>query len=127
MSLVNAGLSRKTRKALPLVALQVRLSLMNTDLEGYVHACLALARATSIPQYKNISAETMIIVGREDRMTPPHSDAEYVQKKIPRARLLVLEDVGHWSHLEDWERTAEEMMKFIGLRHPSTNFAYARL
>ncbi|KAF9521188.1 hypothetical protein BS47DRAFT_1335302 [Hydnum rufescens UP504] len=127
MPLVNAGLSKKTRETLPLVASKIRSALVGTDLEGFARAFMALAQGTSIPNYENISAETMIIIGREDRMTPLHSDAEYIQKKIRNAQFLVLEDVGHWAHLEDWKRTAEEMMKFIGEHHAPSRAISARL
>ena len=56
-----------------------------------------------------IKAPTLVVVGSEDRLTPPHH-SEYLARTIPRARLVVIEGSGHIPHLE----RQGEFLKVVG-------------
>ncbi|QXM23988.1 alpha/beta hydrolase [Elioraea tepida] len=58
-----------------------------------------LGRPDSRPGLGAIGAPTLVIVGREDSLTPPEVAAE-ITAAIPKARLAVIEDCGHLAPLE---------------------------
>jgi len=49
-----------------------------------------------------IACPTLVIVGSEDKLTPP-SDAEKMSQTIPNAQLEVIATAGHLSNLEQSE------------------------
>jgi len=53
-----------------------------------------------------------VIVGREDALTPP-AVAEKLTANIRGARLVVLENAGHYSNLEQPERFNEAVRMFL--------------
>lgn len=61
-----------------------------------------------------IDFPVLIIVGSEDRLTPPE-EAENLRSGIPGARMRVIANAGHLSNLEQPERFNEELLEFIGL------------
>jgi proline iminopeptidase len=61
-----------------------------------------------------IRAPTLIIHGREDAMIPL-SDAEELHGGIPGSRLAVLEDCGHWPHVEKRAEFVRSVKEFLGL------------
>ena len=56
-----------------------------------------------------IKAPTLVVVGSEDRLTPPHH-SEYLARTIPGARLAVIQGSGHIPHLE----RPGEFLKVVG-------------
>lgn len=46
-----------------------------------------------------VAVPTLIVVGREDVFTPV-ADAEFLHRRIPGARLAVIEGAGHLPNLE---------------------------
>ena len=62
-----------------------------------------------------ISAPTLIIQGRHDKARTPEHGAE-MQKRIPNARLEIIEDAGHTPQLEQPDRFHEIALPFV-LRH----------
>lgn len=61
-----------------------------------------------------IRVPTLIIHGREDAMIPL-SDAEELHGGIPGSRLAVLEDCGHWPHVEKRAEFVRSVKEFLGL------------
>ena len=68
--------------------------------DGFVREQLAIiARADSRPLLVDIEVPTVVIVGRQDQVTPlPRS--EEMAADIATSRLVVLEECGHMSPLE---------------------------
>jgi len=60
-----------------------------------------------------IIAATLIIWGKNDKMTPV-SDAHVMHEKIKGSKLEILEDVGHSPHLENPEVLADKIYDFLG-------------
>jgi 3-oxoadipate enol-lactonase len=70
---------------------------------GIVNALKALRdRPDATPNLKDVAVPTLVIVGREDALTPP-AVAEKLTAGIHGARLVVLENAGHYSNLEQPE------------------------
>jgi pimeloyl-ACP methyl ester carboxylesterase len=58
-----------------------------------------MKRPDSTPDLPRITCGALIVVGDHDAITPP-SDAEAMQRAIPRSRLAVIPGAGHVSNLE---------------------------
>ena len=55
-----------------------------------------------MPRLGEIRAPTLIVVGRDDVVTPP-AQAERLHHAIPNSELVVLEHSGHLPYLEEPE------------------------
>lgn len=66
------------------------------------------------PYLTRIQVPTLIIWGREDKMTPL-SDAYLMNEKIKNSKPIVIEGGDHSLHLQMPERLAFEIMKFLKL------------
>ena len=64
------------------------------------------------PQLKNISAPTLVIVGRHDFITNV-AMAEEMIKHIPKARLEIFEDSGHFALVEEPEKFYGVVKEFV--------------
>jgi proline iminopeptidase len=64
------------------------------------------------PQLKNISAPTLVIVGRHDFITNVVM-AEEMIKHIPKARLEIFEDSGHFALVEEPEKFYRVIKEFV--------------
>jgi non-heme chloroperoxidase len=62
---------------------------------------------------RTIQVPTLILVGRNDRQTPP-ALSQYIHSRIPGSRLTILEDCGHYLILERADRVNEEILEFLG-------------
>ena len=113
-AVVNAGTSAKTKKEKPLAVTAVRLSLLGQDPEGYAKACSALAKSSAVTlDVSAIEAETLIITGEEDKVSPPQLCEAYGKKLKNLKGLVVLPDVGHWHVFEDPVGVAEALSEII--------------
>jgi len=65
----------------------------------YLKTLEAVTRFVDFPDFASIDAPTLVIVGSEDRVAPPHI-ARAMAGAIPGARLHVLEGAGHISNVE---------------------------
>ena len=63
-----------------------------------------------------IAAPTLIIVGRDDGITPPDA-ARKMADAIPNAQLQIIEGAGHLSNLEMPEEFNEVLLKFLRSLH----------
>jgi 3-oxoadipate enol-lactonase len=80
---------------------------------GIVGALHALRdRPDATPNLKEIAVPTLVIVGREDALTPP-AVAEKLIAGIRGARLVVLENAGHYSNLEQPEGFNQALQTFL--------------
>jgi len=79
-----------------------------------VLAQVAAARThDTLGRLGRIAAETLVLVGAEDILTPV-ADAEELARGIPRARLQVLERGGHAAVMEYPEVVGEALLAFLG-------------
>lgn len=101
-TVATAGTSEKTKKDNPVALTAVRLSLLGQDPEGYAKACSALAKSVnSTLDFSKIQAQTTIITGSEDKISPPQLCEKYQFQLKNCKGVHVLQDVGHWHLFED--------------------------
>jgi 3-oxoadipate enol-lactonase len=81
--------------------------------EGIVRALLGMAQRTDATDLlAQITCPTLIIVGSEDKLTPP-SDAEKMSQRIPNAQLEIVATAGHLSNLEQSETFNRLVANFL--------------
>ena len=85
-------------------------------------ACAAFDQRLSVGQ---INAPAWVIVGSEDRLTPP-AFAHFMAGQLPAARLQVIPNAGHMVILEQPERVAHGLQQFLAAM-TSARFASARV
>lgn len=61
---------------------------------------------------RNITADTLIIAGREDKITPL-KDSIHMSKQIKRSCLVILEECGHLSTLEKGSEVLDAIKNFL--------------
>ncbi|GIZ38715.1 hypothetical protein CKM354_000212100 [Cercospora kikuchii] len=111
-AVVGAGTSAKTQSENGLAISAVRMSLLAQDPEGYAKACDALAGATESLDLSAISADTLIVTGSEDKVSPPALCQGYSEKLKNSKGVVVLQDVGHWHVFEDAQGVANSLKAF---------------
>jgi pimeloyl-ACP methyl ester carboxylesterase len=80
---------------------------------GIINALRALRdRPNATPYLKEITVPTLVIVGREDAVTPL-ATAEKLTASIRGARLVIIEKAGHLSNLEQPEGFNQAMRVFL--------------
>lgn len=101
-AVATAGSSEKTKKSNPVALTSIRLSLLGQDPAGYAKACSALAKSThDTVDFSRIAADTIIITGAEDKVSPPQLCEKYEKQLQTSKGLMILPDVGHWHNFED--------------------------
>jgi 3-oxoadipate enol-lactonase len=87
--------------------------MMGFDREGVARAALAVVvhGSTILEKLDRIRVPTLVMCGREDRATPPDK-SENIARAIPGSRLVMLDDVGHMSTLEDPDAVNQHLLPF---------------
>jgi pimeloyl-ACP methyl ester carboxylesterase len=99
-------------KDAPLVKV-IREMSERTGIEAYIRQQNAIiARPDYRPLLPSITCPTLVLCGREDKLTPLHNSEEMAQK-IPGARLVVVEECGHMSTLERPEAVNTAMREWL--------------
>ena len=84
----------------PDLVARVKTMIAEARVPGLIGALMALAeRPDSTHLLSTITVPTLIVVGKEDVLTPT-ADAERMARGIPGAKLEVIADAGHLSNLE---------------------------
>jgi pimeloyl-ACP methyl ester carboxylesterase len=84
------------------------------DLESVVHSthAVVLGREDCTAELAAIRAPTLVIVGAEDRATPP-SESAHIARTLPGATLLRIPDAGHLSPLERPDAVNPALERFL--------------
>jgi 3-oxoadipate enol-lactonase len=77
--------------------LTASLAALHTD--SYLKTLEMATRFTNFPDFATIDVPTLVVVGSEDRIAPPHV-ARAMAEAIPGAELTVIERAGHISNVE---------------------------
>ena len=97
----------------PEVVKRVRDMMLKTKPQGAASALLGMAERDDLSDFiSTIRVPTMIVVGREDALTPL-ADSEKMQSKIAPSRLVVIENAGHVSNLEQTEQFNFALIRFL--------------
>ncbi|KAH6884518.1 hypothetical protein B0T10DRAFT_531245 [Thelonectria olida] len=109
---VSGSISAHSQVTNPLAAAALRISILGQDPESYAKALWALSKATTELRVEGIEADTLVVTGGKDVVSPPELCAEYV-KRIKTSCLVVLNGVGHWPQFEDLQSLAEAVKEFV--------------
>jgi 3-oxoadipate enol-lactonase len=106
-------LTPETVSKRPEVVKRVRDMMLKTKPQGAAGALLGMAeRDDQTSLLSRISCPTLILVGREDPITPV-ADSETMQRGIAGSRLVVIENAAHVSNLERTEQFNDELVRFL--------------
>ncbi|KIJ49221.1 hypothetical protein M422DRAFT_777715 [Sphaerobolus stellatus SS14] len=108
----NPGFSKKTLSSRPLVKAFVEHSLASTSQRSYILGCQAMITAPD-PDFSNIQAEKVIIVAGKDDAVVPKQLIDFSENAIKGAKVLWMEDVGHWHMVEDAEGMAVIFSEYL--------------
>ena len=88
---------------------------MGFDRGGMTRAGIAVLvhRKNILSEISRIRAPTLVMCGAEDQATPPHR-SEAIARAIPRAKLVVIDGVGHMSAIEDPAAVNAHLVPFVG-------------
>ena len=97
----------------PDLALTAYRRSMGFDREGVCRASLAVVvrRTNILDKLDRIGTPTLVMCGREDGATPP-AMSENIARGIRGSRLVMLDDVGHMSALEDPDAVNQHLVPF---------------
>lgn len=106
-------LTPETVSKRPEVVKRVRDMMLKTKPQGAASALLGMAERDDQTEFiSTIAVPTMILVGREDAITPV-ADSEQMKSKIAPSHLVVIENAGHVSNLEQPEGFNFALLKFL--------------
>ena len=110
---VKSVLTEKTLETRPdLVESVLKLMLGNSPL-GISGALLAMAaRTDTTAALAKMTLPALILVGQEDRLTPP-SVSEAMMKRMPHAVMHVIPEAAHLSNLENPSVFNEQLLAFL--------------
>jgi pimeloyl-ACP methyl ester carboxylesterase len=102
----------------PDVVARVREMILSTKAEGAAAALRGMAARSDQTQFlPNIIAPTLILVGSEDKLTPP-GDAELMHREIRGSRLQIISGAAHVSNLERPTEFNRSLIEFLRALQP---------
>ena len=75
-----------------------------------------LNRPNLLPRLADITCPTLVMVGRQDRWSPL-AQHEEMAARIPNAELVVIEDSGHMTLLEQPEQVSNALLRWLGFEN----------
>ncbi|MBM1169437.1 alpha/beta fold hydrolase [Microvirga arabica] len=75
-----------------------------------------LNRPNLVPRLADITCPTLVMVGRQDRWSPL-AQHEEMAARIPNAELVVIEDSGHMTLLEQPEQVSNALLHWLGFEN----------
>jgi 3-oxoadipate enol-lactonase len=112
-SMLPKLLTPETVSKHPEVVKRVRDMMLKTKPDGAAGALLGMAeRDDQTSLLSQITCPTLILVGREDSITPV-ADSEKMHREIAGSRLVVIEKAAHISNLERTDQFNEELLRFL--------------
>jgi 3-oxoadipate enol-lactonase len=95
---------------------RVRSLVLSSSAHAIGGAIAALmTRADSTPLLSSMHVPTLILVGAEDRVTPPAA-AEQLHRGIAGSELIVISEAGHLTNLEQQELFNGALARFLSHR-----------
>ena len=86
---------------------------MNTSEESLCNTLLALSkRKETCSKLENIKVPVHIMVGKEDKITPPAA-AQFMHEKIKNSSISIIEGAGHLTNIENPIEFNNQLKKFI--------------
>jgi pimeloyl-ACP methyl ester carboxylesterase len=82
------------------------------SLEGYMAQLLGILAWESYSRIAQITAPTLVIHGKSDALVPP-GNGELIAKRIPGAKLVLLEQASHLFLTDQTEKAHQEILEFL--------------
>lgn len=98
--------------AAPEVVQRLIDSMAMVHVASYIKAIEATTQYQRVADLEQIRVPTQIIVGEDDRLTPP-ALSQKMATAIPGARLAIIENAGHLSNLERREQFDAVLLDFL--------------
>ncbi|MGH2360921.1 MAG: alpha/beta fold hydrolase [bacterium] len=106
-------LSPKTVESRPDVVAQVRQMMEEERAESLTGGLKAIAeRPDSTPLLGRLKMRTLIVVGEDDKATPPDS-AKKMHEAISGSQLVIISGAGHMTNIEQPERFTKALREFL--------------
>jgi 3-oxoadipate enol-lactonase len=106
-------LGETIQRTKPAVVERVKAMIESGQPEGIAQALLAMAaRPDSTGLLPQIGCPTLIIVGNEDKLTPP-SESEKMGQAISDSTLAIIDDAGHLPNIEQPESFNSVISRFL--------------
>lgn len=106
-------LTERTIQQQPQLADFVRSMMAATPVEGIVGSLEAMMRRPdSTSLLSDINVPALIVVGRDDQLTPP-AESEKMAAAIPEARLVVIDDAAHAANLERPDAVNQALLDWL--------------
>ncbi len=97
----------------PNVVHAVRNMILSCPSEGIQKALVALAtRTDTTGALSNLRAPSLVLVGEDDRITPP-SAARELHQRLPDSELVLIPEAGHLSNLENEAAFNSALSRFM--------------
>jgi 3-oxoadipate enol-lactonase len=107
-------LSPETVSKRPEIVKRVRDMMIHTKPEGAAGALRGMAeREDQTERLSQITVPTLIVVGREDPITPV-ADSEKMHERIAGSELVVIDNASHVSNIEQPEQFNRALRDFLG-------------
>lgn len=105
-------LSATGQKASPIARSFIRELLLGQDAAGYISLCRVIIDAKP-PQYSAVKVPVLILAGDEDKSAPLEGCRKMFEELgTTEKKLEVMEGIGHWHCLEDFEGVGERILGF---------------
>jgi 3-oxoadipate enol-lactonase len=115
---LKKALAPQTLKEQPEIVARVREMILSTNPVGAAAALRGMAERSDQTNFlPNILAPTLILVGSEDKLTPPR-DAELMRREIRGSRLEVIEGAAHVSNIERPAAFNRALLEFLRALQP---------
>ena len=91
----------------------VRKMIVKTSEQSLCNTLLALSvRAETCTKLSAIKVPVLIMVGNEDKITPPEA-ARFMHEIIKSSRLKIIDHAGHLSNMENPDEFNVQLRKFV--------------
>ena len=88
------------------------MKLKEADPQLFANAALSLTNLDNRPKLKDINNQCLIVVGLEDKTTPPDLSYE-LHQGISQSELIELPGIGHCPQLQDPEAFLNAVLPFL--------------
>src|ERR1700728_1255066 len=93
-----------------------------TSPAGYLAQLQAIVAWESFPRLPRITAPTLVVHGKVDRLVPP-GNGELIAARIPGAQLILLEHASHLFLIDQPERAEKAIFEFLAAQPIDANAA----
>lgn len=91
----------------------IREMIVNTSEESLCNTLIALSkRYETCSNLENIKMPVLIMVGKEDKITPPEA-SQFMHEKIKGSTISIIENAGHLTNLENPIEFNHQLKKFM--------------